>query len=247
MSNYNSEWGTIQFTKTGYMQVIRAIRAAFNDHYTHAYATSERAYALLSGITGRGVSQLQKNRFDSWKEGRGDQSLRLNVNGSPLRSDPSMIALIERELFRGKGGALTKPRKSAFPKLINTQTSFAISLLDGAASLRFAMNPKDGTGTCTWNVNEGNRGVEQAHESVFYGIFCRVLNHYKWRRNEGGEWLYTDEFSRDSAHEHGSSAESVSRSWGPLGENAARSRLEDISCQISRRRGSQRSPFGMGS
>jgi hypothetical protein len=234
MSNYNSEHGNIQLTKTGYQQLIRAIRTAYNTYYANAFAVAEVAYKYLSAIKGRDALKRQREMFQSWNE---EDRLAMPARLAVL--DDYVVDIIERELFRGKGGTLTQPRKVGFPKFINTQQEFVVRI-NNSASLTFSLYPS-GAGFAHWRIAENNRAVEEVRRTASYQVLMDVLGAYKWKRNEGGCWHYMDEYEKHYAQEDGRSSRSeISYTWGALGKQEKEDRLTaDLARFDSARRASR--------
>lgn len=219
MSNYNSEHGSFRLTKTGYQQMIRAIRTAYNTYYANAFAVADVAYKYLSALKGRDALKRQREMFSQWNEEH-----RLSMPARLALLDNYTINIIERELFRGKDGSLTKPRKAGFPKFINTLQEFSMTICDGAG-LSFHLNP-DGSGYAHWRISENNRAVEEVRGTASYQVLMDVLSAYKWKRNEGGCWHYSDEYERDAAEEDGRESRSqISYAWGALGKEEKEDRM----------------------
>lgn len=221
MSTNTRESGNIRLTKTGYQQLIRTTRTAFNAYYAMAYKKALEMHKTLSTIKGRGATLAQLDAFEMWDNGRHT----LNLKTGSVTLDSTLIYLIKSELFRGKGGALTVPRKSAFPYFNNTQQEFKVTIAD-CAHIEFTKSPT-GEGLAYWCVREGNNTVREAKSSGAFDVLSDVLGAYKFKRNEGGCWYYIDEYEEHYAHEDGRSAESeISAEFGPLGEQERIRRTE---------------------
>lgn len=234
MSNYNSEHGNIKFTKTGYQQMIRAIRTAYNTYYANAFAVAEVAYKYLSAIKGRDALKRQRAMFDDW-----NQEDRLAMPARLALLDDYVIDIIQSELFRGKDGTLTKPRKAGFPKFINTQQEFSVRV-NLSATLTFSLYP-NGEGYAHWRISENNRAVEEVRASASYKVLMDVLGAYKWKRNEGGCWHYMDEYEKHYAQEDGREARSeISYAWGALGQQEKDDRHNAMMARFDRARGTKK-------
>lgn len=221
MSNNTRESGNIRLTKTGYQQLIRATRTAFNAYYAMAYKKALEMHKELSTLKGRGVTQAQIETFNRWDNGRHT----LNLKTGSVTLDSTLVYLIRTELFRGKDGKLTLPRKSAFPYFNNTQQEFKVTIAD-CAYIEFTKNTT-GEGNAYWFVSEGNNTVREAKYSGAFDVLSDVLAAYKFKRNEGGCWYYIDEYEEHYAHEDGRSASSeISAEFGPLGEQERIGRTE---------------------
>lgn len=206
MTCMSEEKGTISFTQTGYMDVMRQIRKSYNDHINDVYAAALALHAKLAAMSGGKVSEKRKALF---KDHVTDFRFYWGYNDKVVCDDYDLCQLVQTEMFRGANGKLTKPRRSAFPKLTNKIASFVFYCgTEGSVSL----NEK--TNSIRWEVDENNHAVEHARNSILGGRFIGILHKYKWRRNEGGVWYYMDEFSRESD----GNAEYESEFWGPVGK-----------------------------
>lgn len=218
MSKYEEERGTIQFTKTGYMQVIREVRKIYNTYISNVYKGVLNIHVELSKIKGRGSHDKRLLALNEYIHGR----KRIHVKkAGEYRAKQLAISHelwwdIKKELFRGKGGTLCKPRKSAFKAITNKETSFSFDYID-EADMSFSFQ----TLSMEWYVDRNTRSVERAHENPLAKLVFGYLNNYKWRRNEGGTFYYDDEYSEDAANDNNESySSSVSHVFGPIGKKA---------------------------
>jgi len=161
--------------------------------------------------------------------------------------------LIQEEMFRGKNGTLTKPRRSAFPKLINKTREFTIEdgelyitfkdVCENTVGYKFINNKKvpitnKQPAMISWRVENNNHAVESAHESPIGQLLLNdVLGKHKWLRGEGGVFYYIDEHMRDSDHDCGmGSSSSVSHTFGPAGKKHHENESKQINAMIKRLR-----------
>jgi hypothetical protein len=218
MSKYEEERGTIQFTKTGYMQVIRDVRKLYNTYMKNVFQGALNIHAELAKIKGRGSNEKRISAFNEYTSGR--KRIYLKKEGQ-YRSTELIINCelwwtIREEMFRGKGGTLCKPRKAAFKTLTNKETSFSIDYID-EADLSFSLDSL----CMDWSVDRNNHAVDRAHENPIAKLVFSYLSNYKWRRNEGGTFYYDDEYSEDAANDNNESySSSVSHVFGPIGKRA---------------------------
>ena len=102
------------------------------------------------------------------------------------------------------------PKKKDLPPVPSSATVFE------GSCFTIALNPK--TRTIHWDVSEGNRNVEEAHESELGRAFFAQLKKVEWTRGTGGHIRYSDEYSQEAAMEHGGNPISTSMHLGPIGE-----------------------------
>ncbi|OUV22862.1 MAG: hypothetical protein CBC55_02160 [Gammaproteobacteria bacterium TMED95] len=210
MSTNEHEQGDIQFTKTGYAQFVRILRAEINNHLTRLYNGALVAHAELAKIKGRGAFDKQRSHFEKYiQKPLSNEVLATKLGHVPLSEE--MKDWIEDELFGRSNNRLTKPRKSTLPILNNKQTDFALDCDDGSFRLDPALN------LLIWYVEENNHAVRDAHNSVGYSIFAKAINKYVWKRKEGGVFYYGNEYDREDARDGCRIQDRVSCSFGPEG------------------------------
>lgn len=235
MAKNESESGTLHFTKTGYMRFVRSVRKEYN-----AYIATLRQAAL--DAHSRLAKLKPKERRAAFSNMKCNNSLHLDgpvtrggmtyYQGGILLTSEDLYTMTQ-ELFRGKNGALTKPRMGSFPTLTNKQVAFSINCGDGDFTLSQNAN---GTGQLHWSVDWNNHAVRDAEETGTYKAVMRALNTYKWSRGEGGQWFYDDEYARDASFENGECHSStVSASYGPLGEKAKEDERRAMAARYRRR------------
>lgn len=223
MSTREHEQGEIQFTKTGYAQFVRILRAEINDHLIRLYNGALVVHAELAKIRGRGAFEKQKSHFEKYiqqprsNSGWGHSTLPHQSNevlatklGHVPLSD-EMKDWVEDELFGRSNNRLTKPRKSTLPILNNKQIDFNLDC-DGGD---FRLSPTQNS--LIWYVGENNHAVRDAHNSVGYSIFAKAINKYEWKRKEGGVFYYGNEYDEEQARHGCRIQDSVSCSFGPEG------------------------------
>ncbi|APD92090.1 hypothetical protein BM525_19605 (plasmid) [Alteromonas mediterranea] len=223
MSTREHEQGEIQFTKTGYSQFVRILRAEINGHLTRLYNGALVVHAELAKIKGRGAFDKQRSHFEKYIQQPRDNSgwgydsfphqsnkvLATKLGHVPLSEE--MKDWIENELFERSNNRLTKPRKSTLPILNNKQTDFRLDCDDGVFRLDPTLN------SLIWYVGENNHAVRDAHNSVGYSIFAKAINKYVWKRKEGGVFYYGNEYDEESARDGCRIQDRVSCSFGPEG------------------------------
>jgi hypothetical protein len=200
MSHNEGQSGTLNFTQAGYKHVMREMRNRFNHHINEIYDHTLLVHALLTAMTGAKISQRRKTMFiDMLKVERTGSSITVDKKSMPV--DYSMQCFIEGEMFRGTSQGLTKPRRSAFPKLTNKQSTFKIDCGDG--SLTFCEDRL----SVSWYTEYDTNAVENARDSFMSREFIDFLKDYKWKRAEGGIFQYWDDGPM-----------SISDYFGPSGE-----------------------------
>ena len=217
MSTFEKQWGTLHFSKSGYPAFVRLVRKEYNSYIAELRDNALKAHAKLAKLKPR----ERKGAFDSMVS---RNTLYLNppreshnclVYSNGFESSTADLDKLRDEMFRGKNGALTKPRMGSFPTLTNKQTEFSIDCDDGTFILEQC---SDGSGSLHWLVLWDNHAVRDAQNTGTYSAVAAALSNHKWRRNEGGEWYYENEHSREAAEENGTESTSVSSRFGPLGE-----------------------------
>lgn len=190
MSTAQIEYGTIKFTKTGYMEMVRHVRTVYNDFLDSQYQFALQVFELAktkglkspSEVNDKLLTLVKVNYLDTYR-----------IKGSPsstkaLITDHELFS-INQELFRGKNNALCKPRKSAFKRLTNKDVSFSMDCDCG--TLTFNSDHQ----YIHWYVSENNHSVDSSHEHTLAStIFNFLDNDYKWKRGEGGSFNYWDEY-----------------------------------------------------
>lgn len=209
MSCNNYEDTTIFFTKSGFNNVIKKIKELYNERESFYYesALSLYDYFLLKKVKKEkdALSLLGEN-FDNNDNFFLSGVVAKNNNISYCAFHNRLL----RELFRGKDGGLTKPRKSAFEKLKTTDRNFSIDVnsglihvIDGANGYIIGMTSE-----------ENNHAVERFDSDNMVHSIKKYLNkEYKWKRSEGGVTKYNDEYNREMG-----GGESIRGWFGPLGE-----------------------------
>lgn len=219
MSNYNSERGAIQFTKTGYMEVVRKFREKHNLFIDYLYDWSLALHSLIISHSPK-LKQDELN-FSCNNNARYPNGFieflcnnEASFKGAPFKPekwmtiDSDLIYMVCNEIFRGAKQAACKPRKSTFKKLTNKNTVFS---LDADCAL-ITFDSKNQS--IAWHVEENNHAVESSHKHAFARLLFSILNSYNWKRKEGGIIKYYDEYMREYL-----SSPSITYSFGPLGED----------------------------
>jgi hypothetical protein len=218
MSTYESEWGNIQFTKTGYMQFVRTFRKEYNLYIGRVHAINSAIHQHLSSIKGAGSTQKRKDAFDRLHHASPVSNYGLGLRAGDCIKEYAgdIYYTVRDEMFRGKGETLTQPRKQSFPTLTNKQVSFTIAVGDEGA---LTFTQQDNGGGIAWHVEENNHAVDNAHAHVLYQLFSKVISNYKWKGKEGGVFYYESEYTRDGARESGGGdTTSESAQFGPEGK-----------------------------
>lgn len=213
MSKREREFGTLSFTKSGYIEVVRKLRSDYNAYIKELKEAALTTYEILSlypkSKQREIYDKMTRKRFNCLSFPRGDFFATLQD-----------IGLIESELFRGANNRLTKPRAKMFKTLTNKEKTFTLELSD--ARFCFSEN-SDGSGLCVWDTQYGSNNVSSIEDSKVYKLVCNVLLSRKWRRNEGGLWLYRDENYEDSYCDH-LFPDEVVHVFGPVGESKMKER-----------------------
>lgn len=112
---------------------------------------------------------------------------------------------------------LMAPKKKDFAPLPSNTLSFHFG---GEASI--VIDPK--TRTVRWHVDRSNHAVDRAWEHPIGQAFAQALRSITWTRATGGVFRYSNEYQEEANLEHGGET-SISRSFGPLGEQAEADRM----------------------
>jgi hypothetical protein len=183
MSTSEHSYGSISFTKSGYSQIMRHLREAFNSHQDNLYERTLALYTRLSKVSGKEKRALVTDNaftYDSFS-----WSCAFTQDKYALLEDEAQA--IKTELFRGTNGALCKPRKKAFAKLTNKRNDFSLAIAVGTINLYAKSN------TLGWHVEENNRAVFGSEMSPMACILFSYLKRYTWKRGEGGIFFYQSE------------------------------------------------------
>ena len=173
MSTREKEVGTLSFTATGYMEVMRAIRALYNKRQDTLLDLASTLHKELTKITGRGAAEARKNqllkflRMDMVSMSCYPRSECL-IAGKTHQLDDSEKDRLLKELLRGKGETLTKPRRTSFEKLTNKVASFSLNC-DHYGELTLSKV----TLTIKW-LSDGHSCIDSAKESVYFKLFRRL-------------------------------------------------------------------------
>lgn len=223
MSRWQKESGTLQLTKAGYNVVMRELRSRFNARQKQLLALANAAYIQLGALK-------PAQRMDAYatlikRDSAWSRVARFSAYGQSAVIDYSEFMAIKAELFRGKNGALTKPRALAFATLKNTERSFVITLEDEAC-----LTLDEAACTLRWYVAQNNRSVDRVGETEAYSRYFSFLNsEYSWKKGEGGTFTLHEEDLSDDEDSSGC-VSSTSAYYGPLGkaEKAKEDRFLDM-------------------
>ncbi|MGD1524085.1 hypothetical protein [Vibrio owensii] len=227
MSNNQESHGTISFTKTGYSEVSKAMRDIFNAYQEKKYQIALRLHAKLKA----NPKLLKKNDSDDERiNSLFPQPADLDFSYRTFRRVKSVeqsLTYSEKEeihqiLFRGKNGALCKPRQSDFKHLNNRQSSFTIDIGYDEAHISFS---KDSS-CITITVDRNNRSVDNAYNhELFSKLFSYLNSKYKWRKKEGGIIHYKDEYDEEN---HCGMSISKGEFFGPVAEQIREAELKGL-------------------
>ena len=115
--------------------------------------------------------------------------------------------IIEESLFRnGNTNLPLKPLKKSYP-LANVSTKI---LSQGEAHVNF----DDKTRGTTWQVDENNRAIDRARQTILGKAFFSALNLVDWTRGSGGKILGNNEYNRDDHAYEGGGGNTVNSNYG---------------------------------
>jgi hypothetical protein len=107
---------------------------------------------------------------------------------------------------------LIAPKKSSLP-WANSKTEEILIEYHGAIQLDNA------TKTVKWNIEEGNRAVEDTRNAPMGKWFINAMEKMVWSRGTGGYFTGNDEYNQESANA-GGAANYLCDTFGPLGKQA---------------------------
>lgn len=168
------EHSTLKLNKTSFNNVMREMRKVNAIYLNEIFLAAEYAY--------KEIKKVGKNNIDFY-------ALFPHYRASHgIGICQFQREQISTELFRGKNGALCKPRKSAFKGLTNKDKSFTIDI-----SYFAYMTFDHEKSTITWCVDEGNHSVEEANRLYQAKELFKNLSAVNWRNGEGGYLTYWNE------------------------------------------------------
>lgn len=215
MSLHEKLYGTLEFSKTGYSQIVRDVRKQYNLYIKKLQERSLDLHEILKDSMPNTLA-VKKQRADYFIQ---RSIITLPHVRNDLASTRQDTQKLKEELFRGKNGGFTKPRMSSFPTLTNKTRTFTIQCDEGY--FQFTENA-DGTGTCRIAIPYNNHSVDRAFETGTYKAVATALHNYKWKRNEGGAFYYESE--QDADDESGFKLPEINQVFGPLGKDAVKNR-----------------------
>jgi hypothetical protein len=221
MSTREGQHGHITFTRTGYTQFVRDLRARYNAYQDRGFDAAQAAYALLNKIEGRGSAQARRDALEQVRwvpepryTARYIQQVTMKTAQGNLTFDGELTWPIKQALFRNKAQTLLKPRRSDFPRLTNKVKAWSMEVNE----LYVTLTPTDSGGELSWHIEYGSNNVRHANSTRLSQLVLEALAKHPWKRGEGGVFYSDDEHSQDAAIEHHMPYESaVSERFGPLG------------------------------
>jgi hypothetical protein len=227
-----SQWerGEITVPSAEMAGLHKKLRDWTNNHHDLVRAQT----ALLHKEIGQGTRsvKLYNDRLNAFERKMWDHEAQVQRNGSWGYRKPAESAVAER---RAKGAALEVLRHMLYvagrddakgihqptvaeianhaPKVTNRTASFACIGDDGTSDANISFKGN----VVTWDVQEGNRSRERAHETALAGIFFAALNQIKWTRTSGGFATGNDEHNQEDTGA-GGGANYITFSYGPAGE-----------------------------
>ncbi len=198
MSCEQRENGTFTFKKSGYTKVMREVRTMFQALDNYRYDVAVCIYELLKENkvkknikeTNKFISSLVgKDRYTSYAD-EYKKAFKLysitNIYGFEVDEDCLEMAL--KEIYRNNNNTRLKPRRSAYPKLINKDKSFSKSFKD-----LIYITLEEETLSLSWSVRQGNRTVDEADNHYITTALFKILNDYEWKIGEGGKTVCVSE------------------------------------------------------
>ncbi|MBO9428171.1 hypothetical protein [Sulfitobacter sp. R18_1] len=186
MSTNQTETGYIKFTKNGARQVMKKIKNVQANWQDLRYSFALELYEQLKDLPKSKQSSNGARELVSFQARRGWEPSRMTLRKNSPCSNRMYLTSedlwsLSREIFRGKGGALCKPRKSAFPKPKSTDKD--LSFYFYGCSLEMGED-----NLLKWHVAENNHAADSAcQHPVSKIIMSEYLGReYQWKRGEGG-------------------------------------------------------------
>lgn len=186
MSLAQSEYGVLTLKKAGFSSVVAQLRAVYNARQDKLWAVALQLYTQLSAIKPaqrQAALPVLCGITSPYHTYAGE----VTIKGRAVALHSAYFTLRD-ELFRGKNGALTKPRQLAFSRLKQTDRTLNIAVTDAVQ-----IKANDATLTITWSVGSGNRSVDCAHNTELVQAYMAVLQGYDWKRGEGGCFTVVEE------------------------------------------------------
>lgn len=212
MSMDQSAYGSFKFKKTNYLKVMRLLRDRLNEfhNYNHEVATVFYDFLKENKIKKNfndASNFLYDNNLDRLIERKGVK------NASIFGIDSDSIHFALSEMFRNNNNTILKPRRSAYPKLINKQKSFYIEF----ETAQLTISANESSNSITWRIAENNRNVDRVSNSFYSALLFPILHDYKWSKGEGGVVKIKEESMSDFDEDDDYNI-SFGRKFGDIGE-----------------------------
>lgn len=187
MAKSTYEFADIKLSKKNYSILYKSIKNQYKELFDYLYTVADFCYPILKKL---GHKKQSSSHF----------CISHVTKNYPLHSKFSLTQFesdfIFSELYRGKNGQLCKPRKSVFKALgkglleEDKTITFAISFY---ATINFNLE----NSSVYWDVEQGNHSVSESRDTFFAKLFFKELDSFKWRKGEGGDITYWDEYMSD--------------------------------------------------
>jgi hypothetical protein len=210
MSKYERERGDYIIPSSEWAGLKRKIRERYNRMQQDRYELAERIHERIDQ-KGEDFSEAFKGETESYSRSVfGGRSKYPRYDG-PSLPDPDR-SKIKQELYRKDHGRLLTPRKKAFPKKTNRDTSFKLDMIG-----RPVVSLSNESRRVRWHVSENNRAVEDAREhpvaKAFFAALADISERDAWTRRSGGSIKYSNDYLEEQMQ-----GPTVKSRYGPYGQ-----------------------------
>jgi hypothetical protein len=187
MSTDQFEVGSIKFTKTGYRQSLKTLKVIYNNRQDLLYGFADALHVRLKQLP-KAEQNAQSVHNILRRHDRGHYiSAMAEIPGLPTTVARQYVTEADTwgmcsELFRGKGRALCKPRRSAFAHAKPSEKNLFFNYTDAMITM------SEESISLEWEVPEGNHGTDAAWGHPVTKLFMEEYlgSKYNWKRGEGG-------------------------------------------------------------
>lgn len=237
MSKYDWERGTLKLSNAEFSRVFKAFRDIVSKARLKDLETATKLHAAIVAKAKGQRGVVWSNIFDEVISQQGTSrptwgyavpvplfdfqvTARWNVKQAMVtREVPNPdygVKPYAQKTLRVEGSPL-KPKKGDYAAVTAKEQSFFVFDDEGYDCATICFEPKDKT--ITWCVTENNLAVERAHQGWLAVQFFKLLDGVNWTRSTGGTLVGNDEYNRVS-YDAGGGGNYITRSYGPLGEQA---------------------------
>lgn len=213
MSKREWERGTIKLPSAAWAPFKQAIQKGMTEAITKDYELALKLHAVLAEQKKgkRGFDLRAAYKAEAYATLPGRASRYFASDDKPKYPFGVLDTWEIERLLLGteQPYTLLKPKKKDFAPF----TSASLSFRGQSCTLTL----DNATREVTWDVDEGNRNVEEARGTPLGKLLFEQLKKVHWTRATGGTIVGNDEYNEDNDHE-GGGANYVTERFGPLGE-----------------------------